>query len=232
MPAARARSATTRGPRLSRGRIVEAAIQLADRDGLEGLSMRKLGEHMGADPMSAYHHVGDRDGLLAAMADHVVAGISLPPPDERWQIWLRTAIHSARESMLEHPWAPRVIIDLPQPTPAILVYLDTVLGALRTGGFSLALTHHALHVLGSRVLGFGQDLFDDSPDTSPADPPGTAENADWAKNLPHVAELALAVRHDGGLGGCDDDEEFAFALDLVLEGLENRRARSVAGANS
>jgi AcrR family transcriptional regulator len=190
--------------------------------------MRKLGQHLGADPMSAYHHVGGREGLLAAMADHVVAGIPLAPSDDQWQGRLRTTIYSARQAMLRHPWAPRVIIDLPEPTPAILAYLDAVLGVLRNSGFSLALTHHALHVLGSRVLGFGQDLFDDSADARPEDVAGAASSAALAKALPHVAELAVAVRHDGGLGGCDDDEEFAFTLELLLEGLENRRATTAA----
>jgi hypothetical protein len=84
--------------------------------------------------------------------------------------------------------------------------------------------HHALHVLGSRVLGFSQDLFDDAPDDPPGPAVAAVQAAAWAATHPHLAELAMAATHDGALGGCDDDEEFAFSLDLILEGLERRRA--------
>ena len=96
-----------------------------------------------------------------------------------------------------------------------------MIGILREGGFSLDLTHHALHLLGSRVLGFTQDLFDDSPDLDPD--AARAMMAGLADTLPYVAEMALAVTHDGGLGGCDDDVEFAFALDVILDGLDRLR---------
>ena len=90
---------------------------------------------------------------------------------------------------------------------------------LRRGGCSVALCHHAVHLLGSRILGFSQDLFDDAPDIR-VDP---AVLAEWATTHPHVAELAAAVSHDAGLGGCDDDAEFEFALDVLLDGLDRRR---------
>ena len=95
------------------------------------------------------------------------------------------------------------------------------MGILRDGGFSLEMTHHAIHLLGSRMLGFTQDLFDDSPDVDPA--VLTAMAAALAESHPYVSEMALGVTHDGGLGGCDDDVEFAFGLDLILDGLERLR---------
>jgi hypothetical protein len=100
-----------------------------------------------------------------------------------------------------------------------MAHLERVLAILRGGGCSVDLSHHAIHLLGSRVLGFSQDLFDDSADT-PAPPEVIAA---WAQSTPHIAELAAAVSHDGVLGGCDDDSEFAFALDLLIDGLERRR---------
>jgi hypothetical protein len=97
------------------------------------------------------------------------------------------------------------------------------MGILRGGGLSVGHTHHALHVMGSRLLGFTQDLYDDSGDPDPAATAALVEQL--AGTYPHVVEMALAVSHDGGLGGCDDDVEFEVALDLILDGLERLRDR-------
>ena len=212
--------------RLSRDAIVAAGIALADAEGLESLSMRRLATALGVNPMSLYHHVRDKDALLDAMLDAVVAGIEaddapLARPSD-WTARLRDLVLAARSAMLGHPWAVQVLQQRDVPTPATLRHVDRVLGLLRGGGCSVDLAHHALHLLGSRVLGFSQDLFDDK--AGDADPAVRAAQAGaWAATLPHVAELAVAATHDGGLGGCDDDAEFAFALDVVLEGLERRR---------
>jgi AcrR family transcriptional regulator len=213
-------TASRAGTRLSREGIVAAAIELADRDGLAALSMRRLAQHLGVDAMSIYYHVKDKDTLLAGMADAVVAKISIKEEKSgEWVERLKELIMAARQSMLTHPWAARVLEGRDQPTPAVLMHLERVLGIMRAGGCSVDLGHHAIHLLGSRILGFSQDLFDDDPDTAP---PREALAA-WAETMPHVVELATAVTHDGALGGCDDDGEFAFALDLLLEGLERRR---------
>jgi Tetracyclin repressor-like, C-terminal domain len=104
------------------------------------------------------------------------------------------------------------------------VHLNRVVGIMRDGGFTVELAHHALHVLGSRVLGFSQDLFDDGPDVRPSAAVAAAQASQWLEVLPHLAELMVAGSHDGPLGGCDDEEEFAFSLDLILDGLERQRA--------
>jgi len=206
--------------RLSREGIVAAAIELADRDGLAALSMRRLAQHLGVDAMSIYYHVRDKDTLLATMADAVISKIPIKQnKSDSWPTRLKDLIMAARQTMLNHPWAAKVLEGRDQPTPAALMHLERVLAIMREGGCSVDLGHHAIHLLGSRILGFSQDLFDDDPDTSP--PP--AAIAAWAETMPHIVELATAVTHDGALGGCDDDGEFAFALDLLLEGLERRR---------
>lgn len=219
MPRRAKEETPAREKRLSRERIIAAAVELADRDGLAGLSMRRLAQELAVDPMSIYYHVRDKDALLAAMADAVVAGIEVPDSEGPWTARLRALIMAARAAMLRHPWAARVIEGRDTPTPAAMMHLERVLAILRAGGCSVDLGHHALHLLGSRILGFSQDLFDDDPDTSPS-PEAVAA---WAETMPHIVELASAVTHEGALGGCDDDGEFAFALDLLLEGLEKRR---------
>jgi AcrR family transcriptional regulator len=202
---------------------VTEAIALADRDGLDALSMRRLATVLEVDPMSLYHHVRDKEALLDAMGDALVARIDRPAPSGDWVVQLRGLILAARATMLRHPWSARVLESREQPGAATIAHIDAVLGILRGGGVPLELAHHALHLLGTRVLGFSDNLFDDAP--TEVDPALVAAQARaWAPTLPHVAELAIAATHDGVLGTCDDDDEFAFALDLMLDGLQRRAA--------
>ena len=99
--------------------------------------------------------------------------------------------------------------------------MEAATGVVRDGGFTIDLTHHAMHVLGSRVFGFNQDLYDDPGVPDPAAAASFA--AQLAGAYPNVAAIAAAASHEDGLGGCDDDYEFAFGLDLILDGLERRR---------
>ena len=229
MPTSTVPSARGRGRgRLSRERIVAAAIGLADAEGIGAVSMRRLGQELGVDPMSLYRHVGGKDELLGAMTDAVVTQIEPVTDAGGWQASARATMLTARATMVRHPWTAEVIKARPEPTPAELRHLDTLLGILRDGGFGIELTHHAIHVLGSRVLGFSQDLYDDSGDTPPEE--AAAQARALEATHPRLAELAVAVTHDGALGGCDDDDEFVFSLDLMLEGLDRRRAQQADAA--
>jgi AcrR family transcriptional regulator len=218
--------AATRQP-LTKDRVLAAAIELADREGIDALSMRRLGQSLGVEAMALYRHVRDKDDLLDGVVEAVVAGIDLPPKDadraKDWRADMRTLAIDSRQQMLRHPWAPPLLVRRTTVGPATLRHVDTVLGILSRAGFSIEMAHHALHVLGSRVFGFTQDPFDESTDAD-ADPAQSAAfAAAIAPTLPHVAELAMAATHGGALGGCDDDVEFAFGLDLILDGLERQR---------
>jgi AcrR family transcriptional regulator len=206
---------------LTRQRVLEAAIELADRDGLESVSMRQLGQELGIEAMSLYTHVRSKDDLLDGMIEVVVGQVPVVDAGDDWKAALRSSMLGARGVLLRHPWAPDVIETRTAPGPAILRQYDTVMGIMRGGGLSLELTHHALHMLGSRLLGFTRELFDDSPNPDPAAAAMMA--AQLGATLPHVAEMALAATHDGGLGGCDTNLEFDFALDVILDGLERLR---------
>lgn len=206
---------------LTRERVLAAAVELADREGLDSVSMRKLGQVLGIEAMSLYTHVRGKEDLLDGMVEAVIGQIPLAVDGPDWKASLRRTILAARAVLLRHPWAPRVVETRVAPGPAMLRYMDSVTGVLLGGGFSVDLTHHALHVLGSRVLGFSQDLYDDSDEVDPEAAATFA--AELASAFPHIAEIALAASHEGGLGGCDDDVEFAFGLDLILDGLERRR---------
>ena len=202
---------------LSRDRVLQAAVALADSGGVEALSMRKLAQELGVVPMALYKHVANKDELLDGVLDMVVAEIDPPAGAAGWKAAVRQRILSARRVLLRHPWAAQVIESRRAPTPAVLAYLDSMIGLFRAGGLPVDLTHHVMHTMGSRILGFSQELFDDNAGGQPPPP-------ELIRALPHVAELAAAAAHtDGVVGsGCDDQFEFEFALDLLLDGIERR----------
>ena len=209
---------------LSRERVLHAAVALADDEGVSSLSMRRLARELGVVPMALYKHVANKDELLDGMIDVVVAEIDPPIEGADWKTALRARILSARRMLLRHPWASRVMESRTEPTPMLMAYMDSMIGMFLAGGFSIDLTHHAMHTFGSRLLGFTQELFNDAGET---DPEVEAEMmASIADELPNVYRLYRAVTHDDAsvVGpGCDDQFEFEFALDLLLDGLERLR---------
>jgi AcrR family transcriptional regulator len=209
---------TERRTQLTRERVVAAGIELADRDGIESISMRRLAQELGVEAMSLYTHVRNKDDLLDGMVDAVIGKISTSTDGADWKMSLRQMVLAARSIVLTHPWAPRLIESRTTPGPATMRYINTVIGLLREGGFTIGQAHHAIHILGSRALGFTHELFDDSDDLEPETAASLASELGAA--LPYVAEMALAVTHGGALGRCDDQIEFEFALDFILDGLE------------
>jgi AcrR family transcriptional regulator len=217
-----AKPQTERRTPLTRERVLQTALDLADRDGLEALSMRRLGPELGVEAMALYRHVRDKDDLLDGLLEALVGQIEIVRPDRDWKAALREQSMTARRTLLRHPWARRLLEERGTAGSAMLDYIEGVLAILRAGGFTLDLAHHALHVLGARIFGFNQDIFEDSTPTDPSAPPDPIRSGLLADRYPRITELATSVSHDGVLGACDDDVEFAFGLDLVLEGLERR----------
>jgi AcrR family transcriptional regulator len=209
---------------LNRDRVLRAAVVLADNAGLESLSMRRLAQDLGVVPMAIYKHVANKDELLDGVVDVVVREIDPPIRGTDWKIAVRQRILSARRALLRHPWASQVIESRSTPTPAVLEYLDSMIALFRQGGFSADLTHHVMHAMGSRILGFSQELFVDSPSVDSQVPAVMVR--EMARRYPYVAEMAMAAAHAQGsvVGpGCDDQFEFEFALDLLLDGIETLR---------
>lgn len=216
---------------LTRERVLRAAVALADEGGGESLSMRRLAQDLDVVPMALYKHLSNKEEMLDAMVDVVMGEINdaVSRIDVRsgdWKTAMRRRVLSAREILLRHPWAPRLMESRTNMSPAILRYFDSLIGLLREAGFSIDLTHHAMHALGSRALGFTQELYDDSEEL---DPEATAMFLrQMAGEYPHITEMVAGITHDEDttLGWCDDQVEFEFALDLLLDGLERLRVRS------
>ncbi len=224
--AATASETKARAP-LNRERVLVTAVALADRDGADALSMRRLANELDVVPMALYKHVANKDELLDGMLDVVVAEIDPPLTGTDWKTAIRARILSARQALLRHPWASRVMESRTRPTPTVMAYMDSMIGMFLDGGFSIDLTHHIAHTLGSRLLGFSQELFNDQADGDQPFDPGMVEQLGQA--FPSIYRIYLEISHDDAsvVGpGCDDQFEFEFALDLVLDGIERLKERA------
>jgi AcrR family transcriptional regulator len=218
---------------LTRERILETAVALADEGGAEWISMRRIAQQLGVVPMALYKHVANKGELLDGMIDVVVGEIDPPLADSDWQTRVRERILSARRTLLRHPWASKVIESRDEPTPTVIGYMDSMMGIFRAGGFSIDLMHHTLHVMGSRLLGFSQELYDDTASMPPEE--AAAMWSQLAGQYPNIAELTSTISHDEGSvvgGGCDDQFEFEFALDLLLDGIERLRQQESKSAHT
>ncbi|WP_309105755.1 TetR/AcrR family transcriptional regulator C-terminal domain-containing protein [Arthrobacter sp.] len=207
---------------LSRERVLHAAVALADEAGVESLSMRKLSQKLDVVPMALYKHVANKEELLDGMVEVIVSEIDTRVRDENWKEAVRLRILSAREAMLRHRWASQVVESRTHAPPVVLEYMDSLIRLFRAGGLSADLTHHVMHALGSRMWGFTQEVFPTPP--PPADPEERAALFHQvAMQYPYIIDIATAGSHEQETAvgtGCDDQFEFEFALNLLLDGFE------------
>ena len=222
----------TRKP-LTKERVLAKAIELADADGIEGLSMRKLGQSLGVEAMSLYNHVANKRELAGAMADAVIEQFELPE-DGAWDDAIRRCAVSAHDLLVEHQWACRLALI---PSKASMLegprvrYMEWLLRRLREAGFSAEVTYSAYHTLDSHIFGF--TLWQIGHSEAAKDfKPDTGEDPEvWALRLleqmrgrfPYLAEHGaqhMEPRHQR-----DGRYEFEFGLDLILEGLKKLRRR-------
>ena len=220
---AREEGQVTSDARLSKPRVVLEAVRLADREGVDALSMRRLAATLGAGAMSLYHYVASKEELLDAMIDIVFEEIELTPEGTDWQTAMRRRAVSARQVLARHPWAIGLLESRTSPGPANLRHHEAVTACLRRAGFSVLMATHANWLLDSYVYGFALqeaslpfDTADEFADTTedvflPQLPPD---------EFPYLNESAAALV----AAGYDPAEEFIFGLDLVLAALEPLRA--------
>jgi AcrR family transcriptional regulator len=199
---------------LSRERVLRAAVALADRSGIESLTMRRLGSELGVEAMSLYNHAANKDDILDGIVDLVLSDIEVPPKGTGWKAAMRQRAISAHEVLLAHPWAAMLIMSRYNIGPGMTRYLDATLGRLREGGFSIEGALDAWNSLDSHLYGFtlqelnlpfeveeAQQVSADVLSQLPAD------------QYPHVAEVITEIMQSGR------EEDFEFGLDLILDGL-------------
>lgn len=138
---------------LTRERILDAAVAHVDEHGLDALSMRKLGQSLGYEAMSLYNHVANKDDLLDGMLDLVLAEME-PAQQEGGLAAIRRAAISAHETLQRHPWAAGLLMAPARVRPARLEFMNALLGALRSAGFTPETTYHAYHVIDAHIIGF------------------------------------------------------------------------------
>ena len=210
----------TRKP-LSSARVLQAAVALADEAGLEAFSMRALAQELGVVPMALYKHVANKEELLDGMVDIVFGEIELPSEELDWRSAMRRRAISTREALKRHSWAIGMM-ESRRPGPANLRNHDAVMGCLREAGFSFEMAIHAYSVQDAYIYGFAlqeRDTGFETPDSAGEAAQRRAETIGALEDYPHLAEIVAKLPESG----YDNAVEFAWGLDLILDGLERLR---------
>ena len=209
-----------RPARLSRDLVLQAALELADRDGLEAVTMQRIARAIGAEPMSLYRHVRNKEDLLDGLVDLVFAEIELPSPDDPWKVAIRRRAVSVREALGRHPWAIGLMESRKAPGPATLAYHEALVANLFAAGFSSTTATRATNIVDSFVYGFA--LQEKTlPVSTPEDLAALAPEmvARYAGRYPHLETVATDLIASGFRYG----DEFEPGLDLILDALERDR---------
>jgi AcrR family transcriptional regulator len=217
----------TRRP-LSSARVLQAAVALADEAGLEAFSMRGLAQQLGVVPMALYKHVANKEQLLDGMVDIVFSEIELPPGELDWRSAMRRRAMSAREALKRHSWAIGMM-ESRHPGPANLRNHNAVMGCLREAGFSFKMAIHAYSVQDAYIYGFAlqeRDTGFETPESAGEAAQNRAEMIGALENYPYLVELATKLPESG----YDNAVEFAWGLDLILDGLDRLRHAGAAPA--
>lgn len=217
----------TRKP-LSRARVLQAAVALADEAGLDAFSMRGLAQVLGVVPMALYKHVANKDHLLDGMVDIVFSEIDLPSEEVDWRSAMRGRAISTRAALKRHGWAIGTM-ESRAPGPANLHNHNAVMGCLRKAGFPFETAIHAYSVQDAYIYGFAlqeRDLAFETRDSAGEAAQRRAKSSDGLENYPHLVEIATKLPESG----FDSDIEFAWGLELILDGLEQLRQLALAAA--
>tara|TARA_B110001454_G_C12723340_1_gene436793 strand:- start:9914 stop:10576 length:663 start_codon:yes stop_codon:yes gene_type:complete len=204
---------------LNREKIIVAAIQLAKKDGLESLSMRKLASKLKIEAMSLYYHFKNKDQILSALVDHAFKLIDWKPDKNNWKTSARDRCVSLRKVLNANPWAVSLLDSRRNPGLETLKHHDQMLGLFRQNGFSLKLTAHAYAILDSYVFGFA--VQENSLPVSNSDDIAEMSESIFSDMppdfIPHMMEMTMNYYMKPGYSFA---AEFDFGLDLVLDGIE------------
>ncbi len=199
---------------LSRRRVLEAAVRFADREGLEALSMRKLGADLGVEAMSLYNHVPNKNALLDGMVEVLLGRLSIPSEEEGWEERVKEAYRGFRRLAHEHPNVFPLLVVRPPDTMDGAWLVEEFLKTLRGAGFDAMTALHAFRALSGYAMGYAMAEirgFAMEPDGGRAGARALSE-----EEFPNVSDLG------DRLGGVDRDAEFEFGLDLILAGLREK----------
>jgi AcrR family transcriptional regulator len=212
-PWRRRREETPRQP-LTRDAIVEAALRLLDREGLSGLSMRKLADELAVGAASLYWHVRDKEELLALLLDRIVGEASVPDPDPKnWREQVKDLARENRRLLQSHRDAAQISLGRIPIGPHSVPVLERNLAVLRAAGLPPRVVALAADMFALFVGGFA---FEESMGSEQAD---TAQLAEYFRSLPPDEFPTLVALADELVEG-GPDERFEFAIELLVRGLE------------
>lgn len=141
-------------PPLSRQKVLKAAIQFANEQGLEALSMRKLADQLGVKAMSLYNHVTNKDDIIDGMVEAVMEQLQFKWKDKDWQACMLSRALQAYTVLMKHPWATQAIVSRVNAGPNMLHYVDDTLGCLNEAGFSIVDADHVWNAMDNYIYGF------------------------------------------------------------------------------
>lgn len=205
---------------LTQARILKTALRLADGHGVEALSMRRIAQDLNVEAMSLYNHFGSKDELIDSLVNLVVGEFELPEIGSGWKNAMRIRAISAHQVLLKHPWAALLLLSRVNVGPAILTWTNATVGCLREAGFSYAMADHAWNAIDNHIYGFTLQVVN-----SPVKPDEYASAAKHylpmipADQYPYLHDMASMI----GAGKHSGINDFEFGLDLLLDGLEQRR---------
>lgn len=215
---------TSPRPPLTRERILHAAVDLADRDGLGALTMRRLGAELGVEAMSLYKHVANKEEILDGIVELVIGEIDVPRDEADWKRAMRRRAISARQVLSRHSWAIGLLEARGAMGPTAMRYLDTILGNLRSAGFSIENAAHAFWLLDSYV--YGHVVQETALSLSASDEMTGSARSNLEETsmdeLPHLLEIGKHAMRSG----FSLESEFEFGLELILDALGEHRGRA------
>src|SRR3954452_17619701 len=199
-------------------RTLQVALVIADDDGLEAVTMRRLAHELGVEAASLYHHVNGKNEILDGLVELIAAEIERPVPSTDWRAAISERAHNTRAGLRRHPWAVSLMASRTSPGPATLGLLETGIQRFREGGFSVLQAAHAISVVDSYVHGFVlQEVNRPFRDESElAAMTGAIMETFPASEFPYLFEMTVEHVLQPGY---DYGKEFDSGLAVVLDGV-------------
>jgi TetR/AcrR family tetracycline transcriptional repressor len=207
--------------RLTRDRVIETALALMDDEGLEAVTMRRVGRELGVEAMSLYNHVEDKEDLLDGICECVMSGFRFPEPSDDWAENLRRGARAWRDLLKQHPNVTQLFAERHGAvrTAGSLLPMEFALRIFRSAGLSIRDAVLAFQAFGGYIEGSVMMTSSKMPGHHhEAALEETFSRADAAQTLPNLAEALPYFEN------CDEDEQFEFGLELLVEGLRARAA--------
>jgi len=202
--------------------IVQRAIKLADEEGLDAVSMRKLSQLLKVTPMALYNHVGSKEVLLNLMVDQIVAGFYRPEAKKPWQSGIEQRAVSMRSAFLAHTWVPGVLTSQINLSEAMMRDMDAVAGCFAANGFSHEHADWAKNAIDSFVYGFVLHELN-----FPIEPETYQETA--AQFLPLIDPDQYPNMHSAATAVVDGTYDgiipFEYGLEILISGIAAAQKR-------